>query len=430
MLYGFLVNATPFPEGTGLVVQTAIALRVLLAKLAQEEFPEQVVVAVPLLTRIALDFLHEQVFVIGGPQLAVYVLAVEELPAEGGAHLGQDCGIQQEALEFRRQPFENLFGEEIEYLLPIASGPEGFAESILAQPGRAQDYAGDPAFVDFGQFASLLVGHGDPVGLFQEDPYLVGGELEVGRAYARYLLPGGQGRKGQARRDGSAGDDDQAMVGQIAEHVVEEGIDLGAFVHVMVVVQHDGEVLEDLVVDGVHQHRGEGDGVRRALGPSELGQDVLSEFGEAHPYAGQEVFEEDPQVGVQRVYAIPAHGHVGIVCEVHQQGRFAVSGRGRHQQQFSIQAVLDEVYEALPAQEFRAPPGNQDFGLDQGSRTHNRLSSASVSAQNRLNCRALVSSSGSISSSSSSSWGMRLKSSSIIERQRGWCRAAAGCSTG
>ncbi len=144
-----------------------------------------------------------------------------------------------------------------------------------------------------------------------------------------------------------------------------KAVDLQVVVQVVVIVQHDGEVLADGLVQLVHQRHQEalaGGGIAGGDQVLQGGHGLHAELGVLQLDGSHEMGQEAPQLFIQRVERIPAIGQLVAVSQVDQQGGLAIAGRRGDDDQLLLQQVIEQIDQPLARQDLIAAVRRRDLG--------------------------------------------------------------------
>ncbi len=143
----------------------------------------------------------------------------------------------------------------------------------------------------------------------------------------------------------------------------EKIADCGGILHEMVVVQHQDEMLPDLVVDLVGQRDDQclqiffqrNRGIERRAG-------LRPERREAFRQSGNKIGHKTLGIAIEFVQRQPADGQLAVMSRVHQQGGLAIAGRGGDQNKFFIEEGIKQMEQARPREQILAAARQDDFG--------------------------------------------------------------------
>ena len=76
---------------------------------------------------------------------------------------------------------------------------------------------------------------------------------------------------------------------------------------------------------------------------------------------GDEIGEKDLGIAIRGIETVPTDGQGGIVSEIHEETGFAIARRGGDEEQLAVNVFVQEIEQALAAQDIAAPRGQNDF---------------------------------------------------------------------
>ena len=154
-----------------------------------------------------------------------------------------------------------------------------------------------------------------------------------------------------------------AVLTQQPNEAAEEIAHLGDRVHELVIVDHQGEMLVDPLIDLVHQ------GDHQVFQPMlqrrqavQGGAGTASKARVALADGGDQVLQEALRVLVEGIHREPANRHRAAVRHVHQERGLAIPGGRGDQDQLFLQQLVEQRQQALPAQDLRPLGRDNDLG--------------------------------------------------------------------
>ena len=244
---------------------------------------------------------------------------------------------------------KDFAGEIVKDLAFVALHADDILEEAAPQVVGGQEDAGDPAFGTLRQLFGLLRPKLYAIVPVHEFLNLGGAKAQLCDAQAGHFLTGDQTGHRQFRGQGAAGEDDVAVLGQMAKQGVHKDIDFRALVHQMIIIEDQDKIAGDILINI------RGDGAHQGLdvqGKTRVLQNLLgafAEIGELLADGKDDIVKEDAKIAVSLVESQPADGQVGVVGVIHEHRGLAISRPRRDEDQLAVDVLVDEIHETRAA---------------------------------------------------------------------------------